>query len=51
MAGAMGLIGASAQSLSAEIAWVLVFQRTYTVGILLLYTLELPSPDPGSGRR
>jgi RimJ/RimL family protein N-acetyltransferase len=57
MAGVIGLIHASAQNLSAEIAWVLVFpafQRTYVtsnaVGILLQYTLELPSPDPGSGR-
>ena len=57
MAGVIGLIG-SAQNLSAEIVWLLVFpafQGTYVssnaVGILLHYTLELPSPDPGSGRR
>ena len=58
MAGLIGLIDASEKNLSAEIAWVIVFpafQRTYVtsnaVGILLQYTLELPSPDPGSGRR
>jgi len=57
MAGTIGLLGASAQNLSAEIAWVLVFpafHRSYVtsnaVGIMLQYTLELPSPDPGSGR-
>lgn len=58
MAGVIGLINASAANLSAEIAWVLVFpafQRTYVtsnaVGILLQYTLELPSPDPARGAR
>jgi len=58
MAGVIGLINASAENLSAEIAWLLVFpafQRTYitsnAVGIMLRYALELPSPDPVHGGR
>jgi RimJ/RimL family protein N-acetyltransferase len=58
MAGVIGLINASAENLSTEIAWVLVFpafQRTYVtsnaVGIVLRYALELPSPDPAHGAR
>ncbi|KAH9052651.1 acyl-CoA N-acyltransferase [Lactarius vividus] len=57
MAGVIGLINASSQNLSAEIAWVLVFpafQRTYVtsnaIGIMLQYALELPSPEPVPGR-
>ncbi|KAH9027377.1 hypothetical protein EDB85DRAFT_2134030 [Lactarius pseudohatsudake] len=56
MAGVIGLINASPENLSAEIAWVLVFpafQRTYVtsnaIGIMLQYTFELP--EPGSGVR
>ncbi|KAI9439418.1 hypothetical protein BJY52DRAFT_1206940 [Lactarius psammicola] len=60
MAGVIGLINASAENLSAEIAWVLVFpafRRTYVtssaIGILLQYTLELSSPslNPGYSAR
>ncbi|KAI9433153.1 acyl-CoA N-acyltransferase [Lactarius indigo] len=57
MAGVIGLINASPENLTAEIAWVLVFpafQRTYVttnaIGIMLHYALELPSPSPGPGR-
>ncbi|KAH8980074.1 acyl-CoA N-acyltransferase [Lactarius akahatsu] len=57
MAGVIGLINASPENLSAEIAWVLVFpafQGTYVtsnaIGIMLQYAFELPSPGPG-GRR
>jgi len=57
MAGVIGLINASAEYLSVQIAWVAVFPafpRTYitsnAVGIVLRYVLELPSPDPGHGR-
>ena len=59
LAGVIGLIKASAEHLSAEIAWLLVFpafQRTYVtsnaVGIVLQYALELPTPpdsDPAHG--
>jgi RimJ/RimL family protein N-acetyltransferase len=55
MGGVIGLINASAAHLCAEIAWVLVFpafQRTYVtsnaIGLLLQYTLELPSPSASS---
>ncbi|KAF8269110.1 hypothetical protein EI94DRAFT_1038266 [Lactarius quietus] len=58
MAGVIGLINAYATQLCAEIAWVLVFpafRRTYVgsnaIGILLQYTLELPSPPPRPGVR
>jgi RimJ/RimL family protein N-acetyltransferase len=58
MAGVIGLIKASVEHLSAEIGWVLVFpafQRTYVtsnaIGIVLQYTLELPTPDPAHGTR
>ncbi|KAH8977601.1 acyl-CoA N-acyltransferase [Lactarius hatsudake] len=57
MAGVIGLINASPENLSAEIAWVLVFpafQRTYVtsnaIGIMLQYAFELPSPGPGVRR-
>jgi len=59
-AGLIGLINASPEKLSAEIAWTLVFptfQRTYVttnaVGLLLNYCLELPSAPqrPGLGLR
>ena len=56
MAGVIGLLDTSAHNLSVEIGWVVVFpafQRTYVtsnaVGILLRYSLELPSPDSGRG--
>ncbi|KAI9508970.1 acyl-CoA N-acyltransferase [Russula earlei] len=55
-AGVIGLINASPENLSAEIAWVLVFpafQRTYVttnaVGLLLRYCLELPDAPQGRG--
>jgi len=51
MAGVIGLVNASAENLSAEIAWLLVFpefQRTYVtsnaIGIMLQYAFELPTP-------
>ncbi|KAH9168533.1 acyl-CoA N-acyltransferase [Lactarius sanguifluus] len=57
MAGVIGLINASPENLSIEIAWVVVFpafQRTYVasnaIGIMLQYAFELPSPGPGVRR-
>jgi RimJ/RimL family protein N-acetyltransferase len=58
MVGVISLIKASAEHLSAEIAWIVVFpafQRTYVtsnaVGLVLHYALELPTPDPAHGTR
>ena len=56
LAGVIGLLDTSVHNLSVEIGWVVVFpafQRTYitsnAVGILLRYSLELPSLDSGRG--
>ncbi|KAI0261286.1 acyl-CoA N-acyltransferase [Gloeopeniophorella convolvens] len=58
-AGVIGLVQASAHTLSVEIGWVLVFpafQRTHVapnaVGLLLQYCLEVPdAARPGLGMR